>query len=95
MKRTTDFTDDQVSVWYGGLSAFPAWIINRAVIALATTQERFPEFGDVYQLCRREALKNGLMAQPAYSPHGTGEGPAVSADEITTIGQALGLKVTK
>lgn len=93
LKRTANFTKDQIHVWYGGLSAFPVWIINRAVISLAASQERFPEFGDVYQLCRREALRAGVMKQPPYSPHGTGEGPTVSADEITTIGQALGLKV--
>lgn len=93
LKRTTDFSDAQVATWYGGLAAFPAWIVNRSVLTLATSQDRFPEFGDVYQLCRREAIQAGLMQEP-YSPHGTGEEKSkVTRQEITTIGEALGLAV--
>lgn len=61
LKRTADFTD----AWYNGLGTFPIWIINRAVLKLATSQDRFPEFGDVYQLCRREAIRAGLLTEPA------------------------------
>lgn len=93
LKRTTDFTDLQVDAWYGGLKSFPAWIINRAVITLATSTERFPEFGDVYQLCRRESIRNGLIVEN-YSPHGGGD-TEISKEEITTIGNALGLVVNK
>lgn len=93
LKRTIAFSPEQITVWYQALSMFPAWIINRAVISLAATRQAFPDFADVRDLCKAEALKNGLMKQPAYTAHGTGEGPAVSADEITQIGQALGLKV--
>ncbi len=92
LKRTAAFSPDQVRVWHGGLGEFPAWVINRAVLMLATSQERFPEFGDVYQLCRREAIQGGLMKEP-YSPNGTGDKPTITRSEITTIGEALGLAV--
>jgi len=94
LKRTANFSEAQVVVWYGALSAFPAWIINRSVLTLATSSERFPEFGDVYQLCRREAINAGLMQEP-YSPLGDGKKADVSRKEITTIGEALGLVVNQ
>ena len=92
LKRTTDFSDIQVVTWFGGLSAFPAWIINRSILSLATSQERFPEFGDLYQLCRREAIQAGIIQEP-YSAHGTSDKPQISRQEITSIGEALGLVV--
>lgn len=93
LKRTSDFTDLQIEAWYGGLSAFPDWIINLAVIELATSETRFPEFGDVYQLCRRQALKAGVMKQPDYSPNGSDRVERkITNDEIHTIGSALGLE---
>lgn len=92
LKRTSNFTDLQVDAWYGGLSAFPDWIINRAVLELATSETRFPEFGDVYQLCRRHALKTGIMKQPEVSQYTDGKTERkVTNDEIHTIGSALGL----
>ena len=89
MKRTVAFTSEQITTWYGGLSAFPEWIVNRAVIELATSTDRFPEFGDVYNLCRRQAIQKGLIEQP-YSPHSQVDQKITSA-EIETIGAALGL----
>ena len=89
MKRTADFTPEQVHTWHMGLSAFPAWIVNRAVIELATSTDRFPEFGDVYNLCRRQAIQKGLIEQP-YSPHSQVD-QKITSNEIETIGAALGL----
>ena len=89
MKRTVAFTPEQITTWYGGLSAFPSWIVNRAVIELATSTDRFPEFGDVYNLCRRQAIKKGLIEQP-YSPHSQVD-QKITSSEIETIGAALGL----
>ena len=86
LKRTADFTAEQIVTWYGGLSAFPAWIVNRAVIELATSTDRFPEFGDVYNLCRRQAIQKGLIQQP-YSQTDI----KITSNEIETIGAALGL----
>jgi hypothetical protein len=89
LKRTADFTVEQILTWYGGLSAFPGWIVNRAIIELATSTDRFPEFGDVYNLCRRQAIQKGLIKQP-YSPHSQVD-QKITSSEIETIGAALGL----
>jgi hypothetical protein len=89
LKRTADFTAEQILTWYGGLSAFPDWIVNRAVIELATSTDRFPEFGDVYNLCRKQAIQRGLIEQP-YSPHSQVD-QKITSTEIETIGAALGL----
>jgi hypothetical protein len=91
LKRTTEFTDLQVLAWYGGLSKFPAWIINLAVLRLATSQDRFTEFGDVYQLCRREAIRAGLLSEP-YVPAGN-DSRNIPQKEILAIGEAMGLAV--
>lgn len=93
LKRTAGFDEIQTLAWFGALSAFPDWIINRAVLELATSETRFPEFGDVYQLCRRQALKAGILKPPEYSPNG-GEKTErkITNDEIHTIGAALGLR---
>lgn len=93
LKRTAGFDETQIAAWYGGLAAFPDWIINLAVLELATSETRFPEFGDVYQLCRRQALKAGVMKQPEYSPNGSDRVERkITNDEIHTIGSALGLE---
>jgi len=89
LKRTVAFTPEQIQTWYGGLAAFPDWIVNRAVIELATSTDRFPEFGDVYNLCRRQAIQKGLIEQP-YSPHSQVD-QKITSSEIETIGAALGL----
>ena len=89
LKRTAEFTDLQTSVWYGGLKSFPAWIVNKSSLALGVSSERFPEFGDLYQLCRRYAIQANLIKEP-YSPNGGGE-KAISGEEIATLGEALGL----
>jgi len=89
LKRTVAFTPEQTQTWYGGLSAFPDWIVNRAIITLATSTDRFPEFGDVYSLCRRQAIAKGLIEQP-YSPHSQVD-QTITSHELETIGAALGL----
>jgi hypothetical protein len=89
MKRTVAFTPEQILTWYAGLASFPEWIVNRAVIELATSTDRFPEFGDVYKLCRRQAIQKGLIEQP-YSPHSQVD-QNITSSELETIGAALGL----
>lgn len=91
LKRTTEFTDLQILAWYHGLAAFPAWIINRAVLRLGTSQDRFTEFGDVYQLCRREAIYAGLLKEP-FARAGNDE-KILPLNEIVSMGNALGLQV--
>jgi hypothetical protein len=91
LKRTTEFTDLQILAWYNGLSAFPIWIINRSVLRLATSQERFTEFGDVYQLCRREAICAGLLKEP-FARAGNEE-KILPLRDIESLGNAMGLQV--
>lgn len=82
----------QIAAWYGALAAFPDWIINRAVLELATSETRFPEFGDVYQLARKHALKEGVLKQPEYCPNGSEKTERkITNDEIHSIGRALQL----
>lgn len=92
LKRTAGFDETQIAAWYGGLSAFPDWIINMAVLELATSETRFPEFGDVYQLARKHAFKAGVMKRLEVSQYTDGKTERkITNDEIHTIGSALGL----
>lgn len=93
LKRTTDFTEPEVKGWYAVLSGFPAVLINSAVIEVAITATRFPEVGDVYQICRREAIRRGALTIP-YSPHGGDTDTSrPTRDEIREIASRIGLRV--
>ena len=93
-KLSTQLSEVQLSTWFGILSVFPNWIFNRAVLEIVTSDIRFPEVGDLYQRCREHAIKQGVMKLPEYVGHGTGsEKPRLSRDELTAIGDALGLNV--
>lgn len=94
LKRTANFSSQEVAVWYGGLSSFPAWIVNKAVLAIGVSADRFPEFGDLYRFCREEAIRAGVMKEQPYSPNGAGEKKPVTTDELMRIGSALGLVVS-
>lgn len=91
LKRTAAFNEVEMRAWYGGLSQFPAWMLNRAIIDLVSGETRFPEFGDLYQRCRRIAIKAGMIKEP-YMPNGEAK-KGITTDEILSIGQALGLVV--
>jgi len=92
-KLSTELSEVQLNTWFGILSVFPNWILNRAVLEIVTSDIRFPEVGDLYQRCREHAIKQGVMKEP-YSPNGTGnEKPRLSRGEVTSIGEALGLIV--
>lgn len=92
-KLTTELSKPQLRTWYGILSVWPNWILNRAVLEIVTSDIRFPEVGDLYQRCREHAIKQGVLTEP-YSPNGTGsEKKRLTRDEVTTIGAALGLIV--
>lgn len=93
-KLTGELSKPQLRTWFGILSVFPNWILNRAVLEIVTSDIRFPEVGDLYQRCREHAIKQGVMKLPEYVGHGTGsEKPRLSRDEVTSIGEALGLIV--
>ena len=92
-KLSTQLSEVQLSTWFGILSVFPNWILNRAVLEVVTSDIRFPEVGDLYRRCREHAVKQGVIKEP-YSPNGTGsEVKRLTREEVTTIGEALGLIV--
>lgn len=53
LKRTAVFTQAQLEGWYALLNGYRHQTINRAVIELCASQERFPEVSDLLQRCRR------------------------------------------
>jgi len=87
-KRTADLTREQVEVWYAVLRDFPVEIVNRAVLEICLMETRFPELGDLYQICRRS------FPLP-YCPMGeTRTDGRPSKAELIAAGERLGLKVS-
>lgn len=87
MKRTADLTKGQIEAWYGVLGGFPAEVVNSAVLEIALTKDRFPEVGDLYQICRR-------MIPKEYSPMGGDrDSERPTKREIREVAERLGLKV--
>ncbi len=93
MKRTADLTENQLDAWHGALGGFGIEIVNAAVIELALTETRFPELGDLFQICRRLAIKRGDIKLP-YSPHGeVGKIDRPTEAEIRVVAAQLGMDV--
>lgn len=93
MKRTAQLTTVQLETWHGVLGGFRAEILNAAVLELVLTETRFPELGDLYQVCRRRAIECGDSRLP-YSPHGDAKDSGVpSRAELEAIAERLGLNV--
>jgi hypothetical protein len=92
MKRTADLTPIQVQTWHGALGGFAPQIVNAAVLEMALTDVRFPELGDLYQLCRAKAIKAGHMTEP-YNPIGQPKKTEITSAEIREIAGRLGLDV--
>lgn len=88
-KRTAALTDLQLDAWYATLASFPAEILNAAVLEMALTESKFPELGDLYQICRARAIKAGVMDDP-YCPTGVTK---LTNAEIRAIAQRFQLKV--
>lgn len=89
MKRTAELTKIQLDTWHGALGGFSAEVINVAVLEIALTDVRFPELGDIYKICRRNAIKGGQMDEP-HQPEGRKE---ITPQEIRDIAARLNLKV--
>ena len=85
-------TEPQMVAWHGVLGHFPIWILNHAVVEMACSETRFPEVGDLYQICRRIAFKKGVMERP-YQPNAKDGDVNITADEIARIGNSLGMKM--
>jgi hypothetical protein len=89
LKRTNDMTRPQVEAWFAVLGIFPVEVVNAAVIEICLTETRFPEVGDLYQICRRS------IPVP-YCPMGEQrtDGRPTKA-EVSEVAKRLGLKVSK
>lgn len=93
LKRTAALDESQVLAWHNGLGSFSAEVLNHAVLELAVTENRFPEFGDLYQACRKLAMRAGQLTKK-YSPHGLDKEQAeVTTEEIRAIAARFDLKV--
>lgn len=52
LKRTANFTEEELLAWYAVLRRFPARVVNLAVVELATSETRFPEVADLFRKCQ-------------------------------------------
>jgi hypothetical protein len=87
LKRTTDFTEPEIAAWFAVLGGFPATIINAAVLEIALTDKRFPEVGDLYQICRRSLPRS-------YAPFATEtDASRPTKSEIAAIAARIGLPI--
>lgn len=91
-KRTAALTALQLDAWYATLGVFPVEVVNTAVLEMALTDVRFPELGDLYQLCRGKAIRAGLLTE-TYNPNGQPKKAEITSDEIRAIASRFDLKV--
>ena len=88
LKRTADFTEPQLTAWHAVLSGYKPTTINRAVLMICASEQRFPELADVLQWCRKIEPR-----EIPYSPNGTGEPKPLYEPELKSIAYRLGLEV--
>jgi hypothetical protein len=87
LKRTASLDDIQIQAWYAVLGGFPATIINAAVLEISLTDNRFPEVGDLYQICRR------CLPRP-YAPFASDtDATRPTKSEIAAIAERIGLPI--
>lgn len=71
------------------LGTFQPATINRAVLLVVASQERFPEVSDLWQQCRRIEKR-----QAPYSPHApASDARSLTEPEIVEIAARIGLEV--
>lgn len=87
LKRTSEFTKQQLNAWFCVLRRFPAATINLAVVELATSQTRFPEVSDLFRLCQAK-MPRGYV--PMSGDDDLGKPPP---SVVRQIAQDLGLSV--
>jgi hypothetical protein len=87
LKRTSNFTKQQLSAWFCVLRRFPAKVVNLSVVELATSETRFPEVADLFRLCQRKMPR-------AYVPMaGDDDMGKPGKDVVRQIAQDMGLTV--
>lgn len=89
-KRTSDFTQEQLRVWYAFLAGYRAATIRRAVETLVVTETRFPELSELFKLCRR-------IEPPdvPYGPNGTGDLRPAYEVELQAIADRIGWDIAR
>lgn len=92
MKRTADLTELQMETWYGVLQGFSTRTLNRGMLELVLSDQRFPDLGDFYQTCRRIATASGEIVI-GYSPWADTDTSRPGKAEIQAIAERLGLEV--
>lgn len=88
LKRTADFTEPQLTAWHAVLSGYKPETINRAVLMICASEQRFPELSDMLQWCRKIEPRS-----IPYAPNGDGNPKPIYDDEMRTIAAKLGLEV--
>lgn len=89
LKRTADFTQTQLRAWHAVLGTFRPATINKAVLLVVASQDRFPEVSDLWQECRRIEKR-----QAPYSPHASAsDARSLTEPEIREIAERIGLEV--
>lgn len=88
LKRTADFTEEQLVTWHAVLAGYKPATINRAVLMICAEQTRFPELSDLLQWCRKIEPR-----EIPYSPNGTGTAKPLYEDELQLIAERIGLEV--
>lgn len=93
LKRTAALTDLEMTAWHNALGVFDVDILNAAVLQIALTDAKWPEVGDLFQLCRKLAFKTGRLRRE-YVPNGSDRDIDMpSLAEIREIAARFGLKV--
>lgn len=89
LKRTANLTQPQLRAWHAVLGTFRPATINKAVLLVVASQDRFPEVSDLWQECRRIEKR-----QAPYSPHASAsEARSLTEPEIREIAERIGLEV--
>lgn len=88
LKRTAEFQPTELKAWHAVLGTFKPETINRAVMLVVASQDRFPEVSDLWQQCRRIEKR-----QAPYNPHGGDVNRSLTEPEIVEIAARIGLEV--
>lgn len=89
LKRTAEFQPTELKAWHAVLGTFRPETINRAVLLVVASQDRFPEVSDLWQQCRRIEKR-----QAPYSPHApASDARSLTEPEIVEIAARIGLEV--
>ena len=79
----------ELKAWHAVLGTFRSETINRAVLLVVASEQRFPELSDLLQQCRRIEKR-----EAPYSPHASAhDARSLTEPEIKDIAARIGLEV--